>query len=226
MARPLTADQAATAPVDLPPAGDEQRDTLKRRADALAQQAAELAAAEEGDRGPIDPDAFALESEVLQYRDMMEVPAASPEFVYKWVNADQHRSFGNRFVLQARAEGWEPVRASDPDGAGLEHAKSPDGLLIVGDTLLMRIRRERHKALERAAAKRAADLQGAGERELRDAAEAANRRGLGVTIHTGDTSPTLLRTMQARASAQQIVTTTTDRLLRQGRMPGVPAPGR
>ena len=225
MARPvITQEQAEQAIVDLPPAGDGQREELKRRADALAAQAATLAEGVEG--GPIDPGALDPDPEILQYRDMLEVPHARPEFVYKWVNADLHRSFGNRFVLEARAQGWEPVRVSDPDGAGLEHAKSPEGLVVIGDTVLMRIRRERHKALWRAQDQRARALRGAADQDLRDAADEANRQGLGVTIHSGDTSPALLATMQRRASAQQIVTTALDQRLRQGRMPGVPAPGR
>src|SRR5215468_5347610 len=119
----------------LPPPGDARRDTLKQRTDDLQKQADELAAEMQVHVGrPVS-----IDNEIAAYVNYLDPPHKDPTMQYCWAFCDPYGKVGNQPVMRKKAEGWEPVRASDPDAVGLEHAKHVTGNIIVGDAILMRI---------------------------------------------------------------------------------------
>lgn len=148
-----TADAAMAQAADLsalPPAGDERREELKRRADALRKAAAELEAA--GGFEAVDLSRIEPENEIAGAFDpltrMLRVSNANErEFVYKWEQADLYGRHGNIWVTSSKSLGWEVVSGPrDVAPEAWEHRQA-DGTRRVGDAILMRIRRERYEAL-------------------------------------------------------------------------------
>jgi len=209
----------------LPPAGDERREVLARRADALVEKAEELGAA----GGQIDPDAFHIENEIGRYFNHLEVPHRQEGYAYKWEQRDPNNRFGNFHFLAAQTQGWERVLFGDPDAKGLEHCRHPDGSIIVGDTILMRIRYDRYIQLRRAEYHLARRQEGAIDSELMDI---AGRRGvrvlkdeeIGGKEHGRWSAAQESRA--AHAAAQKLALQELDKQIRGGHVPGRPSPGR
>lgn len=206
----------------LPPAGDARREVLAQRTDALAEQAEVL----EDKTGvhALDPGAFAIENEIAQHFNEMEVPAAQSEYAYKWEQRDPLNKFGNRHFLRSHSLGWRKVFIDDPDAKGLEHCQGVDGSVIVGDTILMRIPRGRYIQLRREEYLQTRRQEQAFDGELQDRAAK-----YGVRTYDNDTlgssNPGWDRQMESRArsaQAQRIALQQLDAQIREGTVPGRP----
>lgn len=201
----------------LPPAGDEQREILTEREDTLQQAAEERADTTE--RGSIDPRAFRIESELAQHFNELEVSNQDPAYSYCWVQS----GFYGRMVKAKLAEGWEVVQGDLEEAIELK-GMGADTTRRLGDVILMRVTKDRHLILKRR------------ERLKREAQElsvtgtlselAEKYRQLGLVVHTDlkGIHPNTVKTMQVRAQARQTAARTMDHWLRDGRMPGAPAP--
>jgi hypothetical protein len=212
-----TAKTQAVEP-NLPPPGDERREVLAERTDALAQAAEELAEKEEVYR--VDPGAMEVESELAQYFDEFEVSGALDDYAYCWVNCMSNAH--GRFVQWKLSRGWEVVCGNMPEALALKQA---DGTRRLGDVLLMRIRRERKEMLDAINERnRMARAQGVAS----DLLELGERnRKHGVVVHVdGEIPEETLARMERGAEAQRRGTQAVDKMLRQGRMPGMPMRGR
>jgi len=216
MARVIPQGPGADA---LPPPGDARRDDLKARMDNLQQQAEALGA----DMG-VGPT-IEVENEIAQHYDHLNPPNQDPAFRYCWVYCDPYGKVGNQPFMRKKAEGWEAVRASDPDAVGLEHARHVSGNVIVGDTILMRLPLDRWLTLERKRHARQRSVESGVTTELEEMAEKYAAHG--VKIHTpANMSPEMMRRMAGRAQAQQIAGQQLDKMIRSGMVPGRPVPER
>lgn len=201
----LTTDAANAAMANaadlsnLPPAGDERREELKRRADSLraaADQLASAAGVEAIDLSKVKPeneiaDAFDPLSGMLKVSD-----ANDAEYVYKWEQADLYGRFGNIWVTSSKALGYETVSGSMPEAR--EH-RQVDGTRRVGDAILMRIRKERYAALQaRQRRVNVARQEGVGVQLI----EAAEKAGISAIDLTSPTAPAhILRHAEAQREA-------------------------
>lgn len=244
----LSAEQAATTAADidsLPAAGDARREEMLRRADGLT-QAAERLRDSVGIHNA-DPKAFQVENEIGQFTeggmDGSEVSDALDDYVYHWEQADIRNTFGNLWVTQAKSIGWEVVGGDMPEA---KERRFVDGTRRWGDTILMRMRRERANALEIVdRRRRLARSEGISLRVL----EEADRLGVAAYDITDPKAPahirarfaeaqkasaeaartTMVSTMRQagrnqRAMAGSLADQKLDRAIRAGNVPNMPAP--
>ena len=121
-------------------------------------------------------------------------------------------------------EGWEVVQGEMQEAIDIK-GMGGDTTRRLGDVILMRCRKDRYVMLQRREdAKRKAQQDGVtaglraiGDRHAKD----------GVIVHTDLNSmhPKTVQRMANRAAAQQKATEILDQHVREGRVPGMPAPG-
>lgn len=244
----LTAEDAASRAADtasLPPAGDARREELRRRADAL--DAAAEALRESAGIESANPAAFEVDNEIGRFSgggfDGSQVSGALGDFVYVWEQADINNRQGGLWVTQAKALGWEVVQGDMPEARERRYV---DGTRRWGDTILLRIRKERYAALEAAdRRRRLARSEGISLAIL----EEAERKGIKVHDLTSDATPAGIRQLAAaqraaaeaarstmvstmrqagrggaqRVLASELASRRFDRALRDGTVPGMPA---
>lgn len=209
----------------LPPAGDARRDVLRQRDDQLAEQAEGLS----GEGGAIDPRALEVENEIGAAFNEMDPPHKRADMRYKWVyRAPFTRSAtGMQSFTQAKAEGWQPVRENDPDGKDMDHCETtPEGFIVVGDVILMRLPIERYVRIRRAAKDQTMRRETAINADLAAIARSAGSR-MYDTAELEQVNQRWSETMEARAKtamAGQMANKQMDKWIRDGRVPGVPAP--
>jgi len=209
-------------PSTLPPPGDARQDELKRRADVLEEEAEKRAGAVDG--GAIDPEALEPINEIMSQigadggYNVLEVSNAQSEYRYSWVYTGQH---GLMIKAKLAARGWEVVQGDMPEAQELKGVGG-DTTRHLGDVVLMRCRLdyarmqdrfEREKA-DRAQASVTANLAGLGDKY----------RKTGLVVRTSLSEEELKRAGR-RAHAEQLAGNIQDRLIREGRMPGVAIPG-
>lgn len=195
----------------LPPPGDARQEELSRRDDELAQMAEELGE----NMGTVDPSVFDVDPALAARFNELDVSNPDPAYAYCWIFTGQL----GRMVKMKSIEGWEVVSGDMEEALDL---KQPDGTRRLGDVMLMRIRKDRKLLLDRK------------DRERRDAQQASVTATLeemgqraGVTITSGESvNPRILKQMQNRAAARQTAMGAVDKMIRAGRVPGVPTPGR
>ena len=160
---------------NLPPAGDERRDELKRREDRLAQTGEEVAK----DRAieSVNPKAFQPDHDIQGMLDELTVSARDSCYEYCWVNTWGH----GRFIKVKNVQGWEVVQGDMEEARELKGIGG-DTTRRVGDVILMRIPLDRFRKLYNAAVKRKkAQQEGVDSRLL----ELGDRyAGEGVSVHT------------------------------------------
>src|SRR5207249_4404068 len=135
------------------------------------------------------------------------------------------------FVKMALTEGWEVVQgemaeAEECRGIGADSTRR------LGDVLLMRTRIDNYVALRRREKERADRLRDGVSTALKE----LGRKYAGLGVKAGETSilPANTRELSARRAeglaaqerARHEADQMTDQWLREGRMPGAPAPGR
>jgi hypothetical protein len=182
---------------------------------------------------PAEDEAVVVDREVraaLTEMNEVYVSNAQADYAYSWIYRDPRNEFGGRYVRRMQALGWEVIHADMPEGK--EH-KFVDGTRVVSDCLLMRIRLDRKMLLDKrdkllrqaqqaGISARVTDLaERAGTRVL-DTAELMNLQGETISDHAS---------RNRRAHAVQRFHRMNqggrmDAMLKSGRIPGIPSPGR
>lgn len=201
----------------LPPPGYKRDEEMARRDDALAEAADELSSSLEVEA--IDPEKLRVENEIAQHFDpattMLNVSNIDEAFMYCWVYSGMH----GLMVTQKQIEGWVVVQGDDDEA--LEHKGiGADTTRRVGDTLLMKIPKDRFLVLEKRRREQANRFNQQ-QTSLSEKAENLARK-FNIPIYNADevdarTLKRMMNTAQARKTAGKNV----DKLIRQGRMPGV-----
>lgn len=200
-------------PKPLPPAGDAQREELKQRGDQLEQKAEELAG--EVDYHTLRRDAFDIRNEIAERFDYLQVTDARSEYIYKWVN---YRTRNGLNIAAAQRDGWELVAGNDPE---CMPCKDELTRRRVGDVVLMKMRRDAHHEL----VTRQRLIRNMRERGIEGAIEEL-ARDRGIVLHRfGDMDPALQGRIFKQQQAKQIARQQFGNMLRQGTVPGAPAPG-
>jgi hypothetical protein len=201
-------------PADLPPAGYARDEVLAERTDALAEAAENLAATNEVEA--IDPAKYVVENEIATHFDpatqMLKVSNASPAFAYCWTFSGAN----GLMITQKQLEGWEVVCGDMREA--IEHkGLNADTVRRIGDTVLMRIRKDLYLQLIRRNELKAARFNASSTR-INDALRAKAER-LGIPIHeTLDDAQ--LKRMHNASMAKTIADRKINELIREGRIPG------
>lgn len=206
-------------------------ETLAHKAERLIAAANKLL--EQIDIETANPEAVSIENEVraaLNEMNEVYVSNAQSEYAYAWIFRDPHNEYGGRYVRKMQALGWEVVQGDHQEAK--EH-RFVDGTRVVADCLLMRVRLDRKLLLDKR------------DRLLRDAQQAgivarvhelAERAGTRVYdklpgfVEESLTSQADQRRANVRAGAirdfhRMNAGGKMDRMLKTGRIPGIPAPG-
>jgi hypothetical protein len=205
---------------DLPSAGYARDEELKKRTDNL-DAAAEFMSDDQEFYG-LDPKAFEEDREILAHLDELHISDPDPNFEYLWA----YFGMNGRVVWQRKREGWKVVSGDDPEAIELKDA---DGFRKIGDALLMKIPRERYNQIEAEREKRRLSQQLGIDARLIELGDKAAKHGIKVhtdpgTIPAGRGKKTLMEVMKAR-HARQMATQHRDKLLKTGKVPGMPSPG-
>lgn len=202
---------------------------LSRKAENLIAAAQKLL--EQMDVQHTDASAMEVDREVRQaLNDMNEVyvsHARHEEFAYAWIYRDPHNEYGGRYVRKMQALGWEVVQGDDPEAR--EH-KFVDGTRVVADCVLIRIRLDRKYLLDkRDSLLRQAQQAGIVSR-VHELAERAGTRVYDklpgfVEESLADTSRERRQKAAQGAFHRMNQGGKVDSMLREGRIPGIPAPG-
>lgn len=214
---------------ELPPPGDERREELIRRTDALQEAGEKLA--NEQELYNIDPNAPAMQPdrELMDLFDpstmsMLTVSNPQPGWRYSWANAVNQSGLQ---VMMKKYEGWQVVSGTDKEA--IEH-KGADGTRRVADVLLLKLPEAQYKRLaERDAIRRdrqqkgvAAELEALGHKY----------RDKGITVHTPNTGTSqhgFVKTEQTNDPRRAMVVQEAGRQLGEmskTQIPGVPLPGK
>ncbi len=129
----------------LPPPGDERREKLAQREDALEKKAEELS--EKMEAYSLDPSKLKVENELAQHFDfslktMLKVTNAKPDRAYCWANHSAQHGFD---VTAKMSIGWQVVKGNDPE---CEEHKGTDTTRRIGDLILMWMPKDRYERLE------------------------------------------------------------------------------
>lgn len=156
----------------LPPAGDARREELLRRRDELQAQLGEL----DVEAGRINPEILKkVEPELAQYFNMMEVSNPDPAYKYFWIFTGQHQ----QRVKWKLSQGAEVVQGDMPECLELR-GLGADTTRRIGDVILMRMRVDRYKLLQRQREKTARTQREGVETVLRDMGDRYRRYGVKV----------------------------------------------
>ena len=210
-------------PSELPPAGYARDEEMARRTDTLA-EAAETQA-NQNEVHAIDPRAFQPINEIQQAIDPetneLTVSNPDPAYVYCWVNAGFH----GLFVKLKLAQKFEVVQGEMAEA--IEHRGiAADTTRRVGDTILMRIRKDHYRVLRKKQAEDADRRMGSVTSGLRDLGEKYRDKGVIVkTFEDGTMDDRTMQRMANRAQAAQTGQRVMDKWIKNGTVPGAPAPG-
>ena len=192
----------------LPPPGDARREEMGRRTDELQELA------EKQERVAIDPESLKVDPELARHFNDLDVTEKDSLYDYCWVFSGQHGTFIKRKLAQK----WEVVTGDMPEARELMDV---GGLRRLGDVILMRIRKDNHARLllhDRDMRRR---QQRAVDSRLKELGEKA-----GIKVHAdGEVPDRILKSMEGRSTATRIVQNKMDQLIKEGRVPGTPAPG-
>jgi hypothetical protein len=207
---------------DLPPAGDARRDELKQREDVLAQEAEERAATLEIER--IDPKVMRVDNEIAssfdQFNEIAVSNALNDEYEYCWVFAGRN----SYWVRWKSAQGFEVVQNDMPEAQ--EHRGiGADSTRRVGDTILMRIRKDRAARLRKAERERGAAREEGIDSTIMELGERARHLGVRVS-RLGGLSAAQQDIIAKRAQARQIASAQFSDQIRTGTVPGLRPGGR
>ena len=193
---------------NLPAAGYERNEELKRREDNLQEQAETRASEVEVGAGSILD--VKVENELASRFDELEVQGALPEYAYSWTPT--HTT--GRFVQQKLYKGWVIVQGEMPEAAAL---KGTDTTRKLGDVILMRIHKDKKAVIDRREEMKKIQQEEGVTSLLQELAERANTQ-----IYEGDNiSPDMLQRMQRRSEAQTRASKMKDRWIKEGRVPGL-----
>lgn len=215
MTKVLTEDQANKVKPDLPEAGYKRDEELARRKDELD----EALETQTGEQHTIDVHDLEPDRELqhlIRERNALAVSNQDPAFVYCWV----YFGLNGQMVWQKKAQGWQVVQGNMKEGIEF---KAEDSTRRVGDTLLMRMRRDYYAKLEMEQ-KKVAQRQAKGiSAELEELGMKYGRTG--IRVHTDPNAQLasgrpMMKTVGERA-ARQTALKTVDKHLRTGTVPGM-----
>lgn len=210
---------------DLPPAGNAREEELKRRVDELQAKIDSLTNADTGvDRQAFDAAKLDRDNEILQFIERGSFPVKNADEVYEYcgVQRDQFGKFGGIHVFKKKAQGWEMCRYDNPEQWGV---RSPEGYCVIGDVVLMRVRKDIYLKLHRRGQQIADLRRSAADHELRQVGDKSRSKGIIATTDE-EVDPKTLQRMSNKAEARRKANQITDQWIKEGRMPGVNAPGR
>jgi hypothetical protein len=203
------------------PAGDERREELKQREDTLQQEAEERAAALE--INAIDPKVLRVDNEIAQHFDVhneLAVSNSQDEYEYCWVYAGRN----SYWISWKQAQGFEVVKNDMPEAQ--EHrGVAGDSTRRVGDTILMRIRKDRAASLRRRDRERAAAREEGVDSAILDLGARAAHLGVRVS-RLGGLTAQQQEIIAKRAQARQLATGQFNDQIRNGTVPGLRPGGR
>ena len=220
--RPRKPTTAATMP-----AGHARDEALKAQADVLEQTAEQRA--EQLGKEAINPRSFRVIPELQSQLSSVMVTNALPDKVYAWVYAPAHSTPAASIMVQEKLSQtvfddtntpcptWEVVNKADATMPEALERKDVMNYRRIGDVILMRCDRAKHKALEDHQKYKA-------ERALASSTDALNGLAEKYGIKTYDNlndSPVLRSAMGQRLASEKF-----DRAIRDGSVPGMPATGR
>jgi len=208
---------------ELPPAGYSRTEELIKRKAELEAQIEALTNPSEGgvEHVAVDPSKVKPDNDILQYITNGSYPVknADPIYEYVGVQRDQFGKYGGVHIMKKKVLGYEVCRYGDPEEWGV---RSPEGYCIIGDVLLMRVRKDIHLKLHRQGQKIADMRRGAADHELRQVGEKARSKGIVVAVE-GEVSDKAMQRMSNVAEAQRRAKALADTWIKEGRMPGVPS---
>jgi hypothetical protein len=215
----LTAEQAEQVTANLPPAGHNREEELKKRIDDLEQQLESLQNQEQTHR--LDPRVFQEDREILKHMNELEVTDKQPGRVYKWV----YYGLNGQMVMKMKYFGWRVIQSGDPE---CPEMKESDGTRRIGDTLLMWTTEEKYDEIEKRSERLRLEQQLGVEAALRELGERHRKDGLIVRTNLEDipsrkAGHTMMDTIKERAARTQNVSKVTD-MLKEGSVPGMPSP--
>lgn len=226
------AEEKAAKEGTLREAGDARRDDLARKAEEMIAQAEAIL--REINVESADPSMLTIENEVrAALNELNEVYVSNAkfdEFAYCWIFRDPHNEFGGRQVRAMQALGYEVVQGEMREA--IEH-RFVDGTRVVSDCLLMRIKIERKRLLEkRDWLLRQAQQAGITSR-IHDLAERAGTRVFDklpdfvadAMESEADRRRTQVRQHALRDFHRMNQHGNVDRMLKTGSIPGIPVPG-
>jgi hypothetical protein len=208
-------------PVD-EPKGPKRADAMARAKDDLDERIETMP--KEG----IDPKKIAVDPAIRKVlvrnisrsRNPLAVSRALPEYEYGWYRwsgefPQVQEKLGITVEVDGRIEpAWEIVTGTMPEALERKHV---DGTRRIADVMLMRCHKDVHAVLRAEEEQRAQRMQ---ERPMIDEETA---RRLRVPIVDMDSKRG--KHAMEHAAANEIANRQMDNLIRQGRVPGVPAPG-
>lgn len=201
-------------PAELPPAGDERRDELKKRDDALAErlEAIEQALGLDNSAGaPVQLSKFAISNEIASKFDMLRVTEAQSEYAYYWANFSSQHGID---VTSHQVMGYEVVCG---DMLEARECKDELGRRRIGDVILMRTPVDNYLELLQLDRQKRAMREGVTS-YFEELGERYRRRGLKVYTRLNDYQTE--RAMR-RGHAQQIARQQFDGMVRDGRVRGL-----
>ena len=214
-------------PIGLPPPGYKRVDELKARTDNLEQKGEELAAVTE--RHTLDPKHFEPIREIRYQMDMLDVTNKDPNYEYKWVNSTAPSSAPGVQVRTALSTQvylnnhyqavWEIVKGDMKEALGQRQA---DGTRKIGDTILLRAKKELHAALTLSQQQKQMNREQSITAELEQLSFQAQRMGLAV-VHPDMSVTHPERMLRAERTARERPNPTSDQvnqMLRDGTVPG------
>ncbi len=210
---------AENAGASLPPPGDERRDELKRRTDALAQQAQQLV--DEAEVYGIDPTSLEVENEIASRFNELEVSDPLPGYRYRWVWTGMNslmvkRALAERFP--GAYKGWEIVTGEMPEAQ--EAKDGVTGARRVGDAILLRCTEEFYQAKQRHVERMNALHRTSVTATLRDMAAKYAGKGLQIHISDDDMESPVMKQVLKRMMAREIAGTKFVGMLKSGTVPG------
>lgn len=203
---------AEAAQADLPEAGHERREALKRREDNLQAEVDRMA--RKMISGTVDPKALEVVNEIAGKTQYLSVSNAQPGKVYAWVSTRAH----GHHIQALKPLGWEVVQGKDPEALEL---KGQDGGTTrqLGDVILMRIDRDRYIVLKAREQARTRQIQQSSAAGLIEMGERHRDKGFIVRPWGMDTmeGPEIQPQRLGRKQAMKMV----DKALRRGTVPGM-----
>lgn len=155
------------------PKGHQEREQFKRRADNLEQQAEAMAA--QMMMGAVDPKNLQIAREIAHRIGSLDISNKRDDMVYWWVNAGRQ----GQHVRRAQMIGWEVVQGNDPEAEELKGERG-DTTRIFGDTILMKMPKDRFVVLKALAIQRQRQLEGASAARLMELSEKYRGQGFAV----------------------------------------------
>lgn len=204
---------AEQAHSELPEAGYERRETLKRREATLEEKIAQMS--ERMLRGTIDPSSLEIANEIANKTQYLHVSGAQTGYVYGWLSTNR----SGLHVQKAKNYGWEVVQGDDPEALELKGEMGGGTTRQLGDVILMRMKEERYIVLKAQEQARTARIQQSSASNLVELGQKYRSKGFTVKPYGMNSfeGPEIKSGVLSRKAAFQQL----DGHLRAGTVPGM-----